>query len=596
MPKLSAHEKSIAEFFSNNTYFVPIYQRDFSWTEMQINALLEDLLEFSRRSDDGDSDYLLGQIVVTPGDGPNGEQWQLIDGQQRSTSVLLLLTALYHRMKLIPVEEVTDNIQFKREQLSGLLRFPGRNGIPTSRVRVAKSGESIVSKLISGQNPGEPTGKTQSNLIDAYALISRTISDELVTTSEVESFFDKITTHVWLVRLELSSAALALEVFEKINTRGLDLDNADLIKNRIFIEVSDSYFDEASEYWLQASSELFSLKKKKLKTIDFLLRAILISETGIPMTNSTVLDGWMKRITNDSEAREFVELLPVRAKELGFLAEGKTTNGKHLGELAGTTYFGFLQHLPLLLSGRKLAEDQSTEAYCRLARMVEDRSIASLLARERTGDFERMVPQWANKIQLLGNDIEAIIQASQGIRDQVVELLNRAEAQLHTLDYSNAADNKRIRYILARASRRVELDAKGVGVPELSSFLTATKKVRNRENRGFDIDHIYPKSKIDEFPKSNLLGNLVLLHPSDNRGAGNSSPNEKAIYYKTSELLINKALLLIENKDLNPRQRPAFKQVREEAPVNLEEWNELAVSQRANMYWKLTCEDILESF
>jgi hypothetical protein len=92
------------------------------------------------------------------------------------------------------------------------------------------------------------------------------------------------------------------------------------------------------------------------------------------------------------------------------------------------------------------------------------------------------------------------------------------------------------------------------------------------------------------------LGNLVLLHPSDNRGAGNSSPNEKAIYYKTSELLINKALLLIENKDLNPRQRPAFKQVREEAPVNLEEWNELAVSQRANMYWKLTCEDILESF
>jgi hypothetical protein len=47
---------------------------------------------------------------------------------------------------------------------------------------------------------------------------------------------------------------------------------------------------------------------------------------------------------------------------------------------------------------------------------------------------------------------------------------------------------------------------------------------------------------------------------------------------------------------LNPRQRPAFKQVREEAPVDLSEWNELAVSQRAIMYWKLICADILESF
>ena len=596
MPRLTAQEKSIADYFSNNTYYVPIYQRDFSWTETQINYLLDDLLEFTTGANGVGSDYLLGQIVVAPGDGPNGEQWQLIDGQQRSTSLLLLLTALYHRMQEVPDHELTDNIRFKREHLGGLLRFPGRNGVPKARVSVAKGGENIIAKLIAGEDAGEPAGKTQSNLIDAYSVIQRTLKRELLTTQEVEHFFDTVTSHVWLVRLELANADLALEVFGKMNSRGLDLDNADLLKNRIFQRVSDEYYEEASDYWQQTSNTLFESKKKKLKTIDFLLRSILISETGLPMTNSAVLEGWIGRLTTDATAKEFAEMLPNRAQELVFVSEEKSTKGDVIGELAGTTHFGFLQHLPLLLAARKLTENDGIDHFCRLARMVEDRAIASLLARERTGDFERMVPNWAKSILDTGNNIDLIIERSQAIKEQVIELLNRARAQLFSLNYMNSGDSKRMRYIIARASRRVELDAREIGVPELGTFLKTTRKIRNQVITGFDLEHIWPKSKIIDFPEANQIGNLILLHPSDNRSAGDDLPHEKALVYKTSNLLLNRGLVSSTDIDLNPRQKPIFSKVREQAPVNLHEWGAEAAEQRAKLYWELLTRDILKSF
>ena len=155
---------------------------------------------------------------------------------------------------------------------------------------------------------------------------------------------------------------------------------------------------------------------------------------------------------------------------------------------------------------------------------------------------------------------------------------------------------KRIRYIIARASRRVELDAREMGVPELGTFLRSTRKIRNQVVAGFDLEHIWPKSKLVEFPEANQIGNLVLLHPSDNRSAGDAKPAEKALLYKTSNLLLNKGLIPSTDIDINPRQNPVFLKVREEAPVNLSEWGVESVAQRATLYWDLLTRDILKSF
>ena len=73
------------------SFFIPAYQRGYRWTNRQVIELLEDVYEFcSRRKTSDDEFYCLQPIVVTP----KGDQWELVDGQQRLTTILLMRSFL----------------------------------------------------------------------------------------------------------------------------------------------------------------------------------------------------------------------------------------------------------------------------------------------------------------------------------------------------------------------------------------------------------------------------------------------------------------------------------------------------------------------
>ena len=86
----TAELKSVSDLFGMK-FFVPSYQRGFRWTNVQIRELLEDLYDFSDDSKREDDDYYCLQPVIVK---QRGEQWELVDGQQRLTA-LWLLSALY---------------------------------------------------------------------------------------------------------------------------------------------------------------------------------------------------------------------------------------------------------------------------------------------------------------------------------------------------------------------------------------------------------------------------------------------------------------------------------------------------------------------
>lgn len=83
--------KSISELFGLQ-FFVPSYQRGYRWTTVQVRELLEDLYDFSDDNKREDDDYYCLQPVIVKG---RGEQWELVDGQQRLTAIWLL-SALYY--------------------------------------------------------------------------------------------------------------------------------------------------------------------------------------------------------------------------------------------------------------------------------------------------------------------------------------------------------------------------------------------------------------------------------------------------------------------------------------------------------------------
>ena len=94
MARIENHKYSVAEAFQECFYVVPDYQREYVWTDKEVQQLLEDIDE---QIDSGsDKKYFVGMILVSPGSQKN--HFDVIDGQQRLTTFyLLLLCALRHR-------------------------------------------------------------------------------------------------------------------------------------------------------------------------------------------------------------------------------------------------------------------------------------------------------------------------------------------------------------------------------------------------------------------------------------------------------------------------------------------------------------------
>src|SRR5580692_11146609 len=95
MAKIENYKYSIDEAFRACFYIVPDYQREYVWTDKEVQQLLDDI---SEPIDAGsDTEYFVGTILVSPGSQKN--HFEVIDGQQRLTTFFLLLCALRCRFK-----------------------------------------------------------------------------------------------------------------------------------------------------------------------------------------------------------------------------------------------------------------------------------------------------------------------------------------------------------------------------------------------------------------------------------------------------------------------------------------------------------------
>nr|WP_252894729.1 DUF262 domain-containing protein [Liquorilactobacillus satsumensis] len=100
--------KQLLETGKNKKFVIPEYQRPYAWSDEQIQTLFDDLIEYTENNNE--STYFLGTIVAYEND--NGEQ-EIIDGQQRITSLFLLLRAIYS--KLTSMVETPESKNFKSQ-------------------------------------------------------------------------------------------------------------------------------------------------------------------------------------------------------------------------------------------------------------------------------------------------------------------------------------------------------------------------------------------------------------------------------------------------------------------------------------------------
>ena len=303
---------------SKVVYEIPKYQREYIWGIKQWEALFDDLTE----NEDG---YFLGSVICinTATDSLNSPRFEVVDGQQRLTTISLFLAALYTTLE-------TYHNQLDEDQKSDMLQL--------KRKLVLKKTEAKIRIVPQIQNnnledylglladkkiiPAHPMPKFAGNrrILKAYAYfkkrIHQTINESEKPFLEMFKLLDKVNAAI-LVMIEVSNHADAYTLFESLNNRGTPLTAIDLIKNLLLsrLDVKEStnldyYFDRWTDV-LDNLGDDYSVQERFFRQNYNAFRKELNKPfakddkqfpLGIIATRSTMLDIYEKLVTNNPKA------------------------------------------------------------------------------------------------------------------------------------------------------------------------------------------------------------------------------------------------------------------------------------------------------
>lgn len=215
-------------------YAIPRYQREYTWGNNQWENLFDDVFE-------NDPGYFLGSIICInqSTDALSVQKLELVDGQQRLTTLSLLFASVYHALKShetdLDDEQRVELINLKRklvlkkggDQIRLIPQIQNNNN-PDYRAVLAKIG--VISEC------DVPAYAGNRKIFRAYRYFQDRI-DEMANgrsnrLGTIMEFLDKVS-HACLVKIEVGSHADAYTLFESLNNRGMPLTAIDLIKNKL---------------------------------------------------------------------------------------------------------------------------------------------------------------------------------------------------------------------------------------------------------------------------------------------------------------------------------------------------------------------------
>lgn len=236
---ISVNKQTIEQFLLNartKPFIIPDYQRPYSWTSDQINTLFKDIWEFTcnEGGTDKEGTYFLGSIVFY--ENKNGEQ-EIIDGQQRITSIFLLLRAIYTKLSK-PKEKTEEAKNFinkiepliwKTNKLTGKVEY---SSILLNSKVISETENEVLKKIL---ETGEVNEKSEDNYSKNYNQILELIEEKSVENAlMIYQFIYALLNQVIILPITADSQETALTIFSTLNDRGLPLSDADIFKAKIY--------------------------------------------------------------------------------------------------------------------------------------------------------------------------------------------------------------------------------------------------------------------------------------------------------------------------------------------------------------------------
>jgi uncharacterized protein with ParB-like and HNH nuclease domain len=234
--KIEAKDTSISALLKDQKFYIDYFQREYRWQEKHIKSLIEDLtttfLKSYNPTDERPAtanyqNYYLGPFVfsVNPEDGKKS----IIDGQQRITSITLLLIYLNH-------------LQAGHEQKVSIseLIFSERYGEKSFNMTDELREPCLKSLFEKGEyTPKENDDETVYTMVDRYGDIAQSFPEEL-TKEALPYFIDWFVENVVIVEITAYSDANAYTIFETMNDRGLNLTPTEMLKGFVLSKIKDA--------------------------------------------------------------------------------------------------------------------------------------------------------------------------------------------------------------------------------------------------------------------------------------------------------------------------------------------------------------------
>lgn len=513
-------------------YRVPMFQRDYSWTEQEWDDLWQDIIALEQP--DGDDGHYMGYLVLQTADD---REFSIIDGQQRITTIVLIVLGVLKLLKELADEGVDSENNLKRlDELrkSFIGYLDPVTLLSQSKLTLNRHNNQLFQSYLLPmlKAPTRNLKESEKLLRDGSEWFFYKIRERFVSVrsgAELAKFVDFLADRLFFTVITVSDELNSFRVFETLNSRGVRLSSTDLLKNYLFSVVHDAGAHESEISQLEERWESIVGKLASESIPDFLRVFWNSSHT---LTRHSELFKAIRRTIKDRG--DVFNLLREMERDADVYAALGDQNDslwerEHREFIGEMLLFRVSQPYPLLLAAHRKLEASEFTRVLRACSIISFRY--NVISNQTPAELERVYNSIAEKIA--GGFLAT---AGDVIRAMGPVYLMDKQFKLAFEDKqirSTGRNRKLVKYILFK----IEAHLSG----------TAFDPSVDRYN----IEHVLPANPgpdWDFFTDEQVdrcvyrIGNMTPMEASPNRLLGNSGFADKVGVYRQSQFLLTRQL------------------------------------------------------
>ncbi|MEL4897677.1 DUF262 domain-containing protein [Crocosphaera sp. Alani8] len=459
-------------------YVVPLFQRPYSWKKQQWQVLWDDLIELYES--DQPRPHFMGSIVTSPMEAiPEGTtKYLLIDGQQRLTTIFLFLVAL--RDKAEDLKQTKLSAQINNTFLVNLYESEKEDYY---KLRPTQLDRKSLEKIIDKENIDDDTP-----LYNCYLFFEKKIR-QYQNHLDLQQLKKVVCNSLSLVSIVLGIDDDPYLVFEGLNAKGSPLNQADLIRNYYFMEISSQEQEDIyNSYWKPMEESLNNQLTEYIRHY--------LTRSGKEVRKNEVYFETKERIRNQDAISSLKELYKFSLYYSNLLNPETEKNEKikkhlkRLNRLEVATIYPFILNCYDDWKQEKLSEDELCEVFKIIENFILRRFVCNIQTRGLNRIFALLYSQVSKDTNLISDSF-----------------VTRLKSTLQTRNYPKDHEfRERFMDVKMYGSNRSE-KAKLI----LESIEESSKHKETVDFEKLSIEHIMPQ-KLNEWWKNHLGKEFSITH------------------------------------------------------------------------------------